>query len=353
MCRYGSRFLDLKEIGNCAQVSKAWSRAMDDYVIWLSLFEREKIPLIEGRKLKAKEDFKFMRPITVSKRDAAYFGEFVGKAPVMSEKTFKRLKFEKDAFEPTKDNHETHVVVVEPTHFLRPYDPDLSKRLLENGDFSPDNIIDQKTMMIPNSTKNLIILAEESWNSSTNLITVAEESWKNDKELYDEYTVNGLPEILKECNKVSKMVNVHVLRIDSPKITAALKYSHQRQLLQKRDYEVAPFSPRFYFNMLQLFKMGTCPDHKYYASITSDLVRLVDLNETEEVGEELFTIYTVGMGRADCPDTAFPMISVFPADEKDRDEGDIRAAAVFSAELGVSKAPSDGSQRTLDATLVE
>ncbi len=312
---------------------------MDDYVIWLSLFEREKIPLIEGRKLKAKEDFKFMRPITVSKRDAAYFGEFVGKVPVMSEKTFKRLKFEKDAFEPTKDNHETHVVVVEPTHFLRPFDPNLSQRLLENGDFSPDNIIDQKTMMIPNSTKNLIILAEESW--------------KNDEELYDEYTVNGLPEILKECNKVSKMVNVHVLRIDSPKITAALKYSHQRQLLQKRDYEIAPFSPRFYFNILQLFKKGTCPDHKNYASITSDLVRLVDLNETEKVGEELFTIYTVGMGRSDCPDTAFPMISVFPADEKDRDDGDIRAAAVFSAELGVSKAPSDGSQRTLDATLGE
>ncbi len=316
-CRYGSRFLDLKDIGNCAQVSSAWSRAMDDYVIWLSLFEREKIPLIEGRKLKAKEDFKFMRPITVSKRDAAYFGEFVGKAPVMSEKTFKRLKFEMDAFNPTKQNHETHVVVVEPTHFVRSYDSDFSKRLLENGDFSPDNIIERKTMTIPYSTKNLILLAEESW--------------KNDEKLYDEYTVEGLPEILKECNKVSKIVNVHVLRIDSPEITANMKYSHQSQLLQKKDYEVAPFNLRFYFNMLQLFKTRTCPD-KNYTSITSDLVRLIDLKETERVGEELFTIYSVTMGPSACPDAAFPMISVFSTDA--RFEKDIRAAPGFPSGFG-------------------
>src|SRR6202044_214025 len=107
----------LQDIGHCALVSKAWSQAMNEPGVWLAMFDKEKFPRIENRETTAKEDFRFMRSITISKRDAAGFGEFVGEAPVMSEKTFRRLKYEKDAFDPTKYNDETHVVIVKPSHF--------------------------------------------------------------------------------------------------------------------------------------------------------------------------------------------------------------------------------------------
>ncbi len=320
-CRYGSRFLDLKDIGDCAQVSKAWSRAMDDYGIWFPMFENEKIPLIEGRILKAKEDFKFMRPITVSKRAAACLGEFVGEVPVMSEKTFKRLK-ERDVFDPTKYNGETHVVVVEPTHFERDLTPDLYRGFIQkdsvpqNDPLPPPGI----TIAIPYSAANVMMLGKEAWKHNETVLADTE-----------------VDKILKVCDKVSTTVNVYVMRIISPEQTEQLKYRLQKQYLEKKGYEVAPFGPRFYLNMIKLLNEGTCPD-KDVSSSTSDIVLEYDSEASERTGVALFDERTVSIGELNhYPDSEFPLIQLWATDAYD---AEMRAAAGFPAELAVVKGNS-------------
>jgi hypothetical protein len=345
------QYLALQDVGSCLQVNKAWCQAMNQSGVWLTMFDNEKIPEIPSRPNTIKEDFFSMRKITLSKRQAAPIGVFVGDVPPISEKTFKFLMYGKDHFEPSKYNHETHVVIVEPTHFIVPYDAiflNVFYCLFDVDNYSGDDenfeyrvagddieIDDAKTTMkIPYTWFSVMQLGLDSWS-------------KIDEDdqfpFFDPKIDRTVSRIFKETIKVSKAVNVYIMRIDPPEIVKDQKYSIQRQILNAKGYEVAPFGPRIYFNMIGYFSKGQCPDGNL-ALRTSDVTEEVHEDLSQIVGSKISEFKNVGIGDTNLHwDATFPLITIIDADRKD---DDVSAAAGFPAELEGFEQMPGGMKRT-------
>jgi hypothetical protein len=337
---------EVQDIAHCALVSKAWEKAMNAPGVWLTMFDNEKIPRIPSRADTVKEDFKFMSKITLSKRQAAPLGVFVGEVPPISESTFKFLKYGKDGFEPSKYNDKTHVVIVEPTHFIIPYDADFAQNFDDwfvvkapFGNFEAEyrvagydiEIDDAKTQMkIPYSWFSMLKLAQRSWT-------------KTDR-LFDKDIDHVVSKIFKDTVKFSETVNVYIMRINPPEIVKEKKCIVQKQIMKSKGYEIARFTPRIYFNMIELLNKGKCPDGTL-SMRTLDRVEFVDEDLSSGLGMKIFDRGNLGIGDVNALwQSAFPIIRIEDPSRTD----DINAAAGFPAEPEVMKEPPAGSKRTHD-----
>ena len=348
------QYLTLRDVGSCFQVNKAWHETINNQLtIWLTMFDNEKIPTIPSRPNTVKEDFFFMRKITLSKRHAAPIGVFVGEVPPISEKTFCFFKYGKDRFIPTKYNDQTHVVIVEPTHFIVPYDAaflnsfhclfDVDAYSGDNEDFEyrvdgDDIEIDEAktTMKIPYSWYSVMQLGLESWSKM-----------HMDGGLFFGRDIDkDVSRIFKETVKVSKTVNVYIMRIDPPEIVRNQKYSIQKQILKAKGYEVAPLTPRIYFNMIEYFSKGKCVDGNQLAMRTSDVTEDVLEDLSEKVGSKISEFKNVGIGDPLILwNSTFPLITII---DESRFDDEVSAVAGFPAELEGFEQMPGGIKRTHD-----
>ncbi len=244
----GFRYLNLSDAGQFSLVSKAWNEAMGTPSIWLTLSAKKKIPHIEGRISTAKKDLRYMLSHTISARQMACFGKFVGEAPTISATAFDMFKTAMDRYEPSKKLSNTFVFVVEPLAIYRDYDEALFKELIANGDFdatAPENENPKEDgLWIPYSLKNLKILAEHPLFK------------KGEGPVFR----NAFPEILKQCSRISKAVKVTLMRKRVPEESRNLTYSDQKNRLKEKGHVIVSLCTRGYYDLLEILNKDSCPD---------------------------------------------------------------------------------------------
>ncbi len=245
------QFSGLDGVIPCAYVCKAWHDTMQHPSIWFTLFETESIPRIEGNDVAtAKEDFQFMYPRTHSAKQMAPLGRFVGIVPQVDQVVFEKFRTIIDPYDPTKKMSETWVFVVEPESIYRDdVDEPLINALKAEGDFNTDAEIDElkkQGVRFPYSLKNLNVCGE---HPVTN---------KHNTKVFGYFH----PNVLKQCNTISKAVRVTLMRKEFPECTENKRWVQQKKELAKNEHVPVKLSTRVFYNVTNILNKGTCPDKK-------------------------------------------------------------------------------------------
>jgi hypothetical protein len=259
IAQLGFQFLTVADAGRFSQVSKAWNAAMQRPGIWLTLFDVEKIPRIEGRVATAQEDLSFMLPRTYSAKKMACVGKFVGLVPMISEKAFEMFKTAIDAYESSKKFSETFSFIVEPIEIYRENNEALLNDLIANGDFDAKAVENKNPqengLRIPYSLVNLKILAEHPLTNKGGAPVFAKLR----------------TETLKQCSTIAKRVKLTLMRKEVPRESQNLTFSDQNELLNEKGHVLVPLCTRVYFDGLEIMNSNTRP---MTYSITSDGINI-------------------------------------------------------------------------------
>ncbi len=163
-------FLETADLGKLCLVSKVWKDAIDHslqgQLLWKQASINEGVPIVEGERKDQnyKDDFRFLRPITISgKTISRYLGEVVGEIPRMSEERFLQLRNSQDPFEPGKLMRHTYIVLVDPSELQitvspdRPLELDATRTLVEVPIEERTGVVRAK-ITVPFSLNNLKML---------------------------------------------------------------------------------------------------------------------------------------------------------------------------------------------------
>jgi hypothetical protein len=270
-------FLEVADICRATIACKRWSQLGQSEVIWRNAFEKEGIPVVDGKKRDYKKDLKILYPITISgRRISRVFGEMLGRVPPISEKWFNKLQ-EEDPFEKGQFIRENYVFVVLPSLITRTVDQETPLALL-------------------NESKNLIELPKlEDWPSiSAELATAGKLDLtisfslknlqtlcsyplrgKENMPVFNEDFMNG---VFDQCNPSPDQVRVYFMRKCIVEQSKDRSYPDQKRLVEDQGFEVTSLKVRALFDAIMILESGTCPDNKN--SLQSTFARTSDTVNT-------------------------------------------------------------------------
>ncbi|MES2199115.1 MAG: F-box protein, partial [Chlamydiota bacterium] len=243
------------DLGSSCRVSKVWKKLIDSpqaQVFWKEASIREGVPMVQGENRDHKDDFRFLRSITISKKVIGkYLGEVVGDVPLMSEDLFIRLKTEKDSFEPKKSQRKTHVVIIDPSALKitvspnRPLDTDATG-ILVAVPFAKRTKIVPKELTVPFTLRNIKMLATYPLAGKENGPVFDSNSW---------------PEVFNLCNIPPDRNKILIMR---RKVVAKNSFFYgntgQNAFVTKRTWKVVSIRQRGFYDAIEILKTGKCPD---------------------------------------------------------------------------------------------
>ncbi|MES2199572.1 MAG: hypothetical protein V4489_05350 [Chlamydiota bacterium] len=246
------------DLNNFRLVNKTWKRVIDGsegQILWKEASIREGVPIVQGEDRNYKDDFKFLRPITISSKIIGkYLGEVVGEVPLIRKAVFDRLKCEKDSFEVGKFQRDTHVVIVDPAKLKITISPDRPLELDETGTLIELPVkerawIVNAELTVPFSFKNLRMLA----NYPLEKIGMGP--------VFNKGVENFGCEVFERCDTPPDQNRILIMRREvfgSDMLFNAKQ--HQRALVTNRGWKVVTVRQRGFYDVIMILKTGTCPD---------------------------------------------------------------------------------------------
>ncbi len=230
-------------IFSAAQVCKSWNEALDDDAFWLSLITKKGIPLVEGINNGLKTVYRNLSPRTISgEMIAEHFGE-VRDIPRMALDRYKMFMEQNDPFIPQsaikRKICRTFYLVVNPAYVYRCYDEELYKFLnnSENMQDKPELIDGGREMKIPFTLNNRKKLS----------------AYPNQK-IYG----NFLHKAIVQCNSPADKTTLWLMREEGAYCN--LTYWAQKDLVEKKGFQLIPLPVRIAFDAIKIRETGTCPD---------------------------------------------------------------------------------------------
>lgn len=249
--------LTTEELSTSCLVSKSWRLFIDSadgQFLWKNASIREGVPVVEGKNRDYKDEFRFLRPITIGGRTIArYLGEIVGEVPRMRQDRFLELRDSQDFFEPAKFKRDTHLVLVDPallkiiTSPKRPLALDKSRTLVEVPDAERAGIAPEE-LTVPFSFNNLKVLAKYPLAGMEN------------GPVFDPGSV---AEVFNQCNAPSDQNRILIMRKEVVARNTRFNGSHgQNAQVTNRRWEVITVRQRGFYDAIKILETGTCPDSR-------------------------------------------------------------------------------------------
>jgi hypothetical protein len=251
-----AELLEVVDVGRSEQVCRSWNSLLKDALTWKKLSEREGVPLVaspSGHLRNYREDFKILRPITISgKKISQFFGKIVGHIPPISEKWVNKLQ-EEDPFEKKNLMRDNYLFVVIPSSIRRTVDQEAPlaldewRNLIEstNQENGHSNSTERRDLEIPFSLKNFKKLCSYPLKGKENM------------PVFDGCFV---PEVFDTC---ADKTNVYFMRKCLIWQSKNTSYSDQEALVKTQGFEVTPLRERAIFDAIKILESGTCPDVRY------------------------------------------------------------------------------------------
>lgn len=248
-------FLTIEELARACLISKSWRSFIDSpngQFLWKNVSLREGVPVVEGQDRNYKDEFRFLRPITIGgKAIARYLGEIVGEVPRMRQDHFLELRSSQDSFEPAKFRRDTHVVLVDPAVVKITVSPNRPLALDESGTLvevlgAKRAMIAPKELTVPFSFNNLKALAKYPLAGIKN------------GPVFDS---SSEAEVFNQCNAPSDQNRVLIMRKEVVARNTPFTGDHgqKAQVINQR-CEVMTVRLRAFYNAIMILKNGTCPD---------------------------------------------------------------------------------------------
>ncbi|MES2199364.1 MAG: hypothetical protein V4489_04270 [Chlamydiota bacterium] len=247
------------DLNNPRLVNKEWKKVFDGPLGQVfrdaaatEVSIREGVPMVQGENRDRKDDYMFLRSITISSKVIGrYLGEVVGKVPLMREDRFIQLRYSQDYFEPKNSKRETHIVIVDPSHLKITVGPNRPLREDSEGTLTEvpsknRSTLPKREITIPFSFKNLKMLADFPLAGNENGPL---------------FRPNCEPKVFNQCNTPPDHNKILIMRKE---VTAT--YSNfdgkqgQRALVTNRKWEVVTVRQRGFHNIIKILETGTCPD---------------------------------------------------------------------------------------------
>lgn len=248
--------LTIEELSRSCLVSTSWRLFIDTangQFLWKNASIREGVPVVEGKDRNYKDEFKFLRPITIGGRTIArYLGEIVGEVPRMREDRFLELRDSSDFFEPARFKRETHVVLVDPaalkitTGLNRPLALDESRTLVEVPEAERTKIVPEE-LTVPFSFKNLKALAKYPLAGMEN------------GPVFNQTSVGA---VFDQCNAPSNQNGILIMRKEVVARNTPFNGDHGQnaQVTNNRSWKVMTVRQRGFYDAIKILETGTCPD---------------------------------------------------------------------------------------------
>jgi hypothetical protein len=263
----------LKELSRSCSISKNWRSFIDGpngQFLWKNASLREGVPVVEGKDRNYKEEFKFLRPITIGgKTIARYLGEIVGEVPRMRQDCFLELRDAKDFFEPAKFQRENYVVLVDPAFLKITTGPKRALKLDESGTLVEVPMAERADM----ATEELIVPF-----SFKNLITLAEHPLAGKKK-GRVFHPTPLAQVLEQCNAPSDHNRIFIMRREVVADNGQIAQRTNRRwklikVRQNRKEGLIKVRPRGFYNAIKILETGTCPDHSKTYVRTAERIKM-------------------------------------------------------------------------------
>ncbi|MES2200106.1 MAG: hypothetical protein V4489_08075 [Chlamydiota bacterium] len=244
-------FLNTSDLGNLCQVQKEWQKLFDGprgQILWKEASIREGVPIVQGENRIHKDDFKFLRPITVNKKTfERYLGELVGDVPLMRADLFARLKKSKDPFEPKKFQKNNYIVLIDPAALKitvspnRPLAMDATGTLVEVPVAERANIPPHE-LIVPFSFKNFKALVTYFPVGKVN------------RPVFREHLLDDNLDFFNQCNAPSVQNSILIMR----------KKNVIRDDIQVTNcgWEITTLRERTVYNSIKILKTGKCLEKK-------------------------------------------------------------------------------------------
>lgn len=274
-------FLGLSDIATCCTVRKNWKIVIDGPVgqqmIWKQVSIREGIPIVQGENRNYKNDFKFLRPITISGRIISkYLGEIVGDIPLMREDRFTELRYDFDPFQPIKKRKATFVVLVDPSKIRitvcreRPLALDDSgETLVEIPERQRDAIVEEE-LTVPFSFKNLKMLATYPLAGMVHGCVFRPNSYK---------------EVFDQCNRPSDQNRILIMRRQAVKMNRSFGDTEgQKEEVSRQGLDIVTVRERAFFDAIQILRFGTCPDTEWTRVNSGEIVKYYNEDRHANIG---------------------------------------------------------------------
>jgi hypothetical protein len=241
-------FLTTEEIGRFCAVSNSWKG--QEQSLWKQASINEGVPIVEGEGRNYKDDFRFLRPITISNKvfKELLGGEAAQKIPRMREDRFFELKYSQDFFEPGKLKRETHVVVVDPSALKITVGPHRPLALDATGTLISTHWFPKKKITVPFSFKNLKMLTTRPLAGMENGPV---------------FNPNSNYDFFNQCNAPPNLNKILIMR--KAVVGGGMPFEAQKALVTSYGQRVVTVRERALYNAVEILKTGTCPDLSTYA----------------------------------------------------------------------------------------
>jgi len=266
-------FVEVNDIFNVDLVCVAWQKALSASHYWEYLYEKEKIPLVEGENRNLRADLKKIYPITLSgAKIEKYLGKIVGKIPRLRLVEFKKL-FTPDRYSGNaKKMGETYEVIVLPDILIRTFRNGQTAKIDEKGRLiicnNSGNSAQEATVEIPFSFPNLATLSQHPLVGGCNgpVFSVI----AND--------------VFNQCTTVVSSVKLYLMRRTFAVPTLNLFYEKQEADAREKGLQISPLIVRGLSNTIKVLESGLCPDNQWTSVRTSDRVLWNNHSYQVEIG---------------------------------------------------------------------